>query len=143
MAAISDHIDYEAGPASASTSAAQSFEARKGVCQDMAHIFIAASRFLEIPARYVSGYFHRADGVIDQEAGHGWVEALVPDLGWVGFDPANCIGTTEAHIRVAIGLDYLGAAPIRGSRMGGGTETLDVRLRVEEQAQAQQSQSQG
>lgn len=135
MAAVNEHVDYTPGPASASTTAARSFEARKGVCQDHAHIFIAAARYLEIPTRYVSGYFHRPDGVTEQEAGHGWVEALVPDLGWVGFDPANGIATTEAHIRVAIGLDYLGAAPIRGSRMGGGTETLDVTLRVE-QAQA-------
>ena len=52
----------------------------------------------------------------------------MPGLGWVGFDPANGIATTEAHIRVAVGLDYLGAAPIRGSRSGGGTETLDVTL---------------
>ncbi|KQT11682.1 transglutaminase [Methylobacterium sp. Leaf399] len=135
MAAVNETVAYTPGPASASTTAARSFEAGKGVCQDHAHIFIAAARFLEIPARYVSGYFHRGDGVVDQEAGHGWVEALVPDLGWVGFDPANGIATTEAHIRVAIGLDYLGAAPIRGSRMGGGTETLAVTLRVE-QAQA-------
>ena len=54
-----------------------------------------------------------------------------PGFGWVGFDPVNGISPSEAHIRVAIGLDYLGAAPIRGSRIGGGTETLDVKLRVE------------
>ena len=40
----------------------------------------------------------------------------MPDLGWVGFDPANAICTTDAHARVAIGLDYLGAAPVRGTR---------------------------
>ncbi|NEU13865.1 transglutaminase family protein [Methylobacterium sp. BTF04] len=135
LAAVHDKVVFEPGPTSASTTAAQSFEQEKGVCQDLTHIFIAAARHLEIPARYVSGYFHRADGMVDQEAGHAWAEALVPGLGWIGFDPANGIGTTEAHIRVAIGLDYLGAAPIRGSRMGGGTETLDVKLRVE-QAQA-------
>ena len=72
----------------------------------------------------------------------------MPDLGWVGFDPAHGFSATEAHVRVAVGLDYLGAAPIRGSRMGGGTETLDVALRVEQvqspsQARGQQSQSQG
>ncbi len=135
LASVHDKVRFEPGPTSASTTAAHSFEQEKGVCQDLTHIFIAAARHLEIPARYVSGYFHRADGIVDQEAGHAWAEALVPGLGWVGFDPANGIATTEAHIRVAIGLDYLGAAPIRGSRMGGGTETLDVKLRVE-QAQA-------
>ena len=65
----------------------------------------------------------------------------MPDLGWVGFDPANGICTTDAHARVAIGLDYLGAAPVRGTRYGGGTETLSVAVRVE-QAGAAQSQSQ-
>ncbi len=135
LAAVHGRVAFEPGPTSASTTAAQSFEQEKGVCQDLTHIFIAAARHLEIPTRYVSGYFHRDDGMVDQEAGHAWVESLVPNLGWVGFDPAHGIATTEAHIRVAIGLDYLGAAPIRGSRMGGGTETLDVTLRVE-QAQA-------
>ncbi|MCJ2082253.1 transglutaminase family protein [Methylobacterium sp. J-090] len=135
LAAVHDRVTFEPGPTSASTTAAQSFEQEKGVCQDLTHIFIAAARHLEIPTRYVSGYFHRDDGMVDQEAGHSWVESLVPNLGWVGFDPAHGIATTEAHIRVAVGLDYLGAAPIRGSRMGGGTETLDVKLRVE-QAQA-------
>ena len=53
------------------------------------------------------------------------------DLGWVGFDPANGICASEAHVRVAVGLDYLGAAPVRGSRYGGGSEDLDVSLKVD------------
>ena len=74
-----------------------------------------------------------------QEAGHAWVEAFVPDLGWVGFDPANGISTTDAHARVAIGLDYLGAAPVRGTRYGGGTETLSVAVRVDQAGRQSQS----
>ena len=85
------------------------------MCQDFTHIFIAAARSLGIPARYVGGYFHRDDGVIEQDAGHAWAEAFVPELGWVGFDPANGICATDAHVRVAVGLDYLGAAPVRGT----------------------------
>ena len=77
----------------------------------------------------------RQDGVVDQEAGHAWVEALVSEVGWVGFDPTNGICPTEGYIRVAMGLDYLDAAPIRGARNGGGEETMSVRLRV---AEAQQ-----
>jgi transglutaminase-like putative cysteine protease len=126
LAAVGERVAFEP---------AQAFAQEKGVCQDLTHLFIAAARHLEIPTRYVSGYFHHADGDTDQGSGHAWAEALVPGLGWVGFDAANGIATTEAHIRVAVALDYLGAAPIRGSRMGGGTETLDVTLRVE-QAQA-------
>jgi transglutaminase-like putative cysteine protease len=124
-------VVFDTEPTHAATTAAEAFALRRGVCQDLTHIFIAAARYCGIPARYVSGYFHRADGVTDQEAGHAWAEAKVPDLGWVGFDPANGISTGEAHVRVAVGLDYLGAAPIRGSRYGGGAETLDVRLKVE------------
>jgi transglutaminase-like putative cysteine protease len=130
MAALHRDVAFDTEPTHAATTAAEAFALRRGVCQDLTHIFIAAARFLGIPARYVSGYLHRADGVTAQEAGHAWAEAKVPHLGWVGFDPANGIGTGEAHVRVAIGLDYLGAAPIRGSRYGGGFEKLDVKLKV-------------
>ncbi len=82
-----------------------------------------------MPARFVSGHFLRSDGTSQQQAGHAWAEAYVPDLGWVGFDAANGICTTDAHARVAIGLDYLGAAPVRGTRYGGGTETLTVAVK--------------
>lgn len=125
---------FEVGPTDATTTAARAFALGRGVCQDLSHVFIAAARSLDIPTRYVSGYFHRADGVVEQDAGHAWAEAKVPGLGWVGFDPANGIGTTPAHLRVAVGLDYLGAAPIRGSRYGGGAERLAVRVRVDEGA---------
>ena len=142
LGAIHSRVDFEPGPTSASASAKDSFAMGKGVCQDLSHIFISAARHLEIPTRYVSGYFRRSDGADDQKAGHAWAEALIPDLGWVGFDAAHGMSTTEAHIRVAVGLDYLGAAPIRGSRMGGGTESLEVRLRVDEAGTQVQSQSQ-
>jgi transglutaminase-like putative cysteine protease len=90
----------------------------------------------------VSGYFRRGDGVVEQDAGHAWVEAKTPELGWVGFDPANGISTTDAHVRVAVGLDYLSVAPIRGTRRGGGSEKLDVTLIVEEARNQAQSQRQ-
>lgn len=141
LGAVHAEMAFEVGPTDARTSAGDAFAARRGVCQDLTHIFLAAARHLGIPSRYVSGYFHRADGVTDQEAGHAWAEAKVPHLGWVGFDPANGIGATESHVRVAIGLDYLGAAPVRGSRRGGGGERLDVRLRVDTGRGQAQSQS--
>jgi transglutaminase-like putative cysteine protease len=108
---------------------------RRGVCQDIAHIFLSAARHLRIPARYVSGYFHRIDGVTEQDAGHAWVEAYIENFGWVAFDPTNGICTADAHIRVAIGLDYLGAAPVRGARYGGSGETLHVAVAVEQARQ--------
>ena len=106
---------FDEGRPSATTTAAEAFALKRGVCQDLTHIFIAAARSIGIPARYIGGYFHRADGVTEQEAGHAWAEAFVPDLGWVAFDTANGICATDAHVRVAVGLDYLGAAPVRGT----------------------------
>jgi transglutaminase-like putative cysteine protease len=122
-----------------STPAAEAFARRRGVCQDLAHVFIAAARSLAIPARYVGGYFHCEEAAHEHEAGHAWAEAFVPALGWVAFDPANGICATDAHVRVAIGLDYLGAAPLRGTRYGGAGELLAVKVRVEQAAQQTQN----
>jgi transglutaminase-like putative cysteine protease len=108
---------------SVATPCATAWEEGHGVCQDFAHVFIAAARRLGAPARYVSGHLAR-DGV--QDAAHAWAEACVPHLGWVGFDPANGVCTTDHHLRVAVGLDYQDAAPVRGARRGGGTETMTV-----------------
>jgi transglutaminase-like putative cysteine protease len=127
-------IAFDTDPTHTATTAAEAFAMRRGVCQDLSHVFISAARSLDIPARYVGGYFHRADGVVRQEAGHAWAEAFVPDIGWVGFDPANGISPTDAHVRVAIGLDYLGASPVRGARKGGGSEALSVTIHVAQAA---------
>lgn len=131
-------IAFDTDPTNVGTTAAEAFALKRGVCQDLTHIFIAAARSLGIPARYVGGYLHRADGVIQQEAGHAWAEAFVPDLGWVGFDPANDTCPTDAYVRVAIGLDYLGAAPVRGVRQGGDGETLAVTIHVDQASRQMQ-----
>ena len=110
--------------------ASEAFALKRGVCRDLCHIFLAAAHHLGMPARYVAGYLHMADGTVDQEAGHAWAEAFIPDVGWVGFDPANAICPTEAYVRVAIGLDSTGAAPVRGMRFGAGNENLDVAITV-------------
>jgi transglutaminase-like putative cysteine protease len=110
-------------------------EVTQAACQDYAHAFIAASRCAGVPARCVSGYFRRGDGSTEQDdARHAWAEAYVAGLGWVAFDVANGICTTDAHIRVAIGLDYLGASPVRGMHYGGAGETLSVVVRVQQAA---------
>ncbi len=121
------------------TSAAQAYEKKRGVCQDYSHVLIAAARHLGIPARYVGGYFLRGDGKNQQEAGHAWAEAFVDDFGWIAFDPANGISATDAHIRVAIGLDYMGAAPVRGVRFGGTGEKLAVHVHLDQSARQTQS----
>jgi transglutaminase-like putative cysteine protease len=139
---LHDAVQFETDRTYTTTTAAEAYALKRGVCQDLTHIFLAAARSAGVPARYVSGYFRRNDGVTDQDAGHAWAEAFVPDLGWVGFDAANGICTTDAHARIAVGLDYLGAAPVRGTRYGGGTETLTVAVKVEQAGRPGQWQSQ-
>ena len=130
MAAVHGEMVFETERTDAGTSAVEAFALKHGVCQDLTHVFIGCARSLGAPARYVSGHLARNEGQIDQEASHAWAEAYVEDLGWVGFDTANGICPTARYVRVAVGLDYLGAAPVRGSRYGGSGEHMDVKLRV-------------
>ena len=130
MAEIHGRVAYEIGATHAHTTAAEAFADGRGVCQDHAHIFIAAARSAGIPARYVTGYLVTGMGA-SSTAAHAWAEALVPDLGWVGFDPANATCPTENYVRVAAGLDAASVAPIRGSRRGGNGERMRVEVRVE------------
>jgi transglutaminase-like putative cysteine protease len=139
LARLHDELDYDPVPAASTTTAAEAFAAKHGGCQDLAHVFIAAARTLSVPARFISGYFCRDDGADGQQAGHAWAEAFVPGLGWVGFDAANGICATDAHVRVAVGLDGLGAAPVRGTHYGGGEETLTVELQVDQARRQVQS----
>ncbi len=136
---LNREIIFDSDPTHTATTAAEAFRLRRGVCQDLTHIFIAAARHLNIPTRYVGGHFYRADGVTAQDAGHAWAESYVEHLGWVGFDPANGIGTTQAHVRVSVGLDYLGSAPVRGVHYGGGSETLKVAVHVDQADRQTQS----
>ena len=136
---LNREITFDTDPTHVATTAAEAFALRRGVCQDLTHIFIASARRLGIPARYIGGHFYRVDGVTAQEAGHAWAEIYVENLGWVGFDATNGISTTDAHVRVAVGLDYLGAAPVRGTRFGGGGETLKVAVHVDQARQQSQN----
>ncbi|MCB2099502.1 MAG: transglutaminase family protein [Rhodobacterales bacterium] len=130
MHTVRDAIDYKTGETAVTTNAIEALTQGAGVCQDHAHVFIAAARAIGVPARYVSGYLlHTEDGA-ESEAAHAWAEALVPDLGWVGFDVANRVCPTDHYVRIGVGLDYREAAPVRGVRRGGGTENLSVSVRV-------------
>ena len=129
---IADKVAYATGHTDAATPAEAVLTAGHGVCQDHAHVFIAAARALGIPARYVSGYLLMDDRV-DQDAGHAWAEAFVANLGWVGFDISNRICPDVRYVRVATGADYRDAAPVTGIRYGDLDETMHVKLAVEQQ----------
>jgi transglutaminase-like putative cysteine protease len=135
MNSVYETMAYEAELTRAPTLAAEAFALRRGSAQDFAHIFIACARWLSAPARYVSGFLMGGHAE-SQEVGHAWAEAHVPVIGWVGFDCVNSICVDENYVRVAIGFDYLSAALARGSRAGGGEETMKVALTIG-QAQSQ------
>ena len=130
MNEIKNTVIYTIGVTDADTTAAEAFAAGQGVCQDHAHIFSGAVRHLGIPARYVTGYL-ALEGGESATASHAWAEAFLPDLGWVGFDPANGKCPTDHYVRVAGGIDAHGITPIRGSRKGGNTEKMTVEVNVE------------
>ena len=130
--AVLDAIRYEVGHTTASTPAEQALASGHGVCQDHAHVFIGCARLLGFPARYASGYLMMNDR-IDQEAGHGWAEAHVEGLGWIGFDVSNGICPDQRYVRVATGRDYRDAAPVTGISYGAGESVLKVSLAVEQQ----------
>ncbi|BBD96945.1 transglutaminase family protein [Sphingobium amiense] len=146
-AAVADAVQYRSGVTLSTTTAAEAFALGAGVCQDHAQVFIAAARSLGVPARYVSGYLLAGDGDLLHET-HGWAEAYLPDLGWIGFDPSNRVCATDRYLRVASGLDADDAAPIRGSvtLTGDIMVEADVRISVAdegvEQRQLQRQQQQ-
>jgi transglutaminase-like putative cysteine protease len=111
----------------------EALKSRRGVCQDFAHIMIALVRSLSIPCRYVSGYLYRRPQDHDRstvDATHAWIEAFLPPLGWVGFDPTNCLLAGDRHLRTAIGRDYADVPPTKGIFRGQTASELSVAVRV-------------
>jgi transglutaminase-like putative cysteine protease len=130
--AVLNAMPYTLGATDSDTTAEAALALGQGVCQDHAHVFISGARLLGLPARYVSGYL-LTDGLVDQDAGHGWAEAHVPGLGWVGFDVSNAICPDARYVRLATGCDYRDAAPVTGISVGAGQIALEVSLAVEQQ----------
>jgi transglutaminase-like putative cysteine protease len=118
---------YTPGKTDVTSTAEEAYEGARGVCQDHAHVMIAACRSLGVPARYVSGYVD--PGNSHAAASHAWVDLWLDGF-WHSIDVTNSIFASDAHCRLAIGLDYLDACPIRGVREGGQSEQLNVDVKV-------------
>jgi transglutaminase-like putative cysteine protease len=132
MDRLADRIVFRTGVSTPDSTALEIVAQGAGVCQDMAHVFIGCCRRLGVPARYASGYLRRAPGHAVGTASHGWAEAWIEGLGWVGFDPANRCSPTGDFLRLAVGLDYASAAPVTGRRIGPGLGgEMDVSATVE------------
>ena len=136
--ALTRHIHaqftYQGGVTDVHTPVADVLRSRMGVCQDFAHIAIAAFRQLGLSARYVSGYIlsqlDNRPALVGAEASHAWLSVYCSEFGWVDFDPTNNQLTSDQHIVLAWGRDYADVAPTRGSLLGGGTQLLNVDVQV-------------
>lgn len=129
---VSEAIAYEPGQTQSQTTAAEAMKLGQGVCQDHAHVLIAAAMTRDLPARYVTGYLAQREAGLPHEASHAWAEIWIDGLGWVGFDPANECCPDEHYLRIGCGRDAEDAAPIRGSYRGAGHHTLDVDVAVQQ-----------
>jgi len=111
------------------------FKARRGVCQDFAHLMIAGLRSLGLAARYVSGYLETLppEGqtkLIGADASHAWVAIWAGAAGWVDVDPTNDVLPSDRHITVALGRDFSDVSPVRGVILGSGAHRLSVAVDV-------------
>lgn len=120
--------------------AAAAFAAGEAIAQDIAHVFMACARHLGQPARYVSGYVAQSDALPGGSGAHAWAEIHLDGYGWIGFDAVNGLCPIDTHVRVAVGLDYADAAPVRGARQGGGGENLNVLVTAREAGSRQANQ---
>ena len=128
MLALLERMPYEAGITHVGDSAAQSFAKGKGVCQDHTHVFLACARYAGVHAPYVRASLQTS--LDDHVASHAWAEAWVGGR-WIGYDVSNSSDADRGHIRLAHGLDYEDASPVRGMRIGGGKETMHSYAKVE------------
>ena len=130
--AVLQRVRYKSGATTVQTTALQAWELGGGVCQDHAHVFIAACRANGVPARYVSGYFYAPDA--PHLASHAWVDVCIDAKAhrWLSIDITHGCLMDERHVRLAVGLDYSACSPIRGVREGGGDESMRVRIDIRE-----------
>ncbi len=123
-------LSYQKNVTDVKTTADTALKQKKGVCQDYAHIFIAMSRHNCIPCRYVSGYINQGKKFLGDAFMHAWVEAFIPGLGWVGFDPTNNLLVDDNFIKVAHGADYSDCSPIKGVIRTNGENKTSYQVKV-------------
>ena len=128
------NFEYKPGSTNIASTIDDILQSKTGVCQDYTHVMIAIARSWGVPTRYVSGYMHVTGNDGEQSpatASHAWVECLLPNLGWFGFDPTNDTVADERHVRIAVGRDYYDVSPTRGVIIDGGPSNLEASVRME------------
>jgi len=126
---------YDTTVTDVSTPLERVFEIRAGVCQDLAHVGIAAMRGIGLPARYVSGYLLTQPPpgktrLLGADASHAWFSVWAPPFGWVDLDPTNNLVVGESHVTSSWGRDYGDVAPVAGIILGGHDHVVEVGVDV-------------
>jgi transglutaminase-like putative cysteine protease len=135
MQKIHKNIEFKPGFTTINTPVEYVVKAKKGVCQDFAHLMISCFRNMGLAARYVSGYIETLpppgkEKLVGSDASHAWVSVYFPSIGWVEFDPTNCLLPSYKHITLGFGRDYHDVAPIKGIVFSSGKQNLKVKVDV-------------
>jgi transglutaminase-like putative cysteine protease len=127
------HTDFKYKPSTTriDTPLLETLRARRGVCQDFSHVMIGMLRSMGLAARYVSGYLRSGANYQGAEASHAWVSVYVPGGGWVDVDPTNDVRPGTGHLTLGWGRDYGDVTPVKGIALGGGSQIVEVEVRVE------------
>lgn len=129
---IFNNFTYQKGITSVETDVDEIWKLKAGVCQDFAHFLLLLLRRINIPARYVSGYICPKNAEFRGEgATHAWVEAYLPDFGWVGLDPTNNCIASDRHIRLAVGRNFSDCTPVKGTYKGSSDHVLEVSVSID------------
>lgn len=128
--AIAGALKYTTDVTTVSTDVPEVLSLGRGVCQDFAHVFIAVSRAMGVPCRYVSGYVAEGSGGPFVGSSHAWAEAWVPERGWTAYDPTHPGLSPEHYVRLAVGRDYRDAAPTRGVFVGSAESVMEARVEI-------------
>ncbi len=137
MSFVHGHLSYESASTTVHTHAHEVLKARRGVCQDFAHVFIGLCRSLRIPALYVSGYLATETA----SATHAWAEVLIPQLGWYGLDPTHNRQVDETYVKIAVGRDYGDVPPVAGIYKGTTERRMEVTVEIRREATPNAQQS--
>jgi transglutaminase-like putative cysteine protease len=125
------NFQYIKGVTTIETTVDEIWKLKSGVCQDFAHILLVMLRYMGIPARYVSGYIcPNKSGMRGEGATHAWVEAYLPEYGWLGLDPTNNCVVDDTHVRLAVGRNFIDCSPVKGTYKGTSRHTLEVKVSV-------------
>lgn len=147
MDRVHAEFSYRSASTQVDTPLAQAFQQRAGVCQDFAHLMIAALRSIGLPARYMSGYLLTdpppgKPRLVGADASHAWVAVWCPGHGWIEYDPTNGIQPDLRHVTLGWGCDFQDVSPLRGVILGGLAQAPEVRVTVMPEAEWIERQAQ-